>query len=261
MLLFFLYWALSGLSGVLNNLRGSINAASLFFQTMRQRIQNLLKLVPLEILVTAIAFLLSLFTFSFIAHEAVSEKEDAFDNNVIHFFAAHSSPSFIKAMEWITFLGSSTFLLPAYVVLIIVLIRKKNYAYAIDTAIIAISSTAMMFAIKQFFHRQRPELPVIKGVSGYSFPSGHSLSSFIFCAILIYFVHNNILPTARKKLVIFFLVLCPLIIGLSRVALNVHYATDVIGGFCFAAMWVILAFMILKKIRKKISYDNTAPLS
>ena len=151
---------------------------------MKKRLQHLLKLVPLQILLAGLVFLLSLFTVSLIIHEAVYEKEDAFDNEVIRFFAAHASPAVIKVMERITFFGSSTFLLPAYLVVIGWLIVKKELQYAVDIAVIGITSTAMMFGLKQFFHRHRPELPIIKGISGYSFPSGHALSSFIFCMIL-----------------------------------------------------------------------------
>lgn len=218
---------------------------------MQKRIQRLLKIAPLEVLITAIVFLLALFTFSLIVHEAVFEKEDAFDNSVIRYFSSHASPGFISLMEKITFFGSSSFLLPAYLVLIIWYIVKKNYPYAFDIAVIGITSTAMMFGLKQIFHRHRPELPIIKSISGYSFPSGHSLSSFIFSTILLYLVWNSTFSPLKKYILVVLLLLFPLLIGLSRVVLNVHYATDVIGGFCLAIAWVILSFFILKRIRRK----------
>lgn len=227
---------------------------------MQKKEQRLLKLVPLEILITSVVFLLALFTFSFIVHEAVYEKEDVFDMAVIHFFSTHSSPSFISLMERITFLGSSDFLLPAYLLLIAWYSIKKKYQYAADIAVIGISSTAMMFGLKQFFHRHRPDLPIIKAI-GYSFPSGHSLSSLIFCIILIYLVWNGNIARPWKYLLIFLLFLYPLAIGLSRIVLNVHYATDVIGGFCLAIVWVTICFFLLKKIGKKQLPANTDPAS
>jgi membrane-associated phospholipid phosphatase len=217
---------------------------------MKKRVQHLLKLIPLELLVLAIVFLLCLFIFSFIVHEAVYEREDIFDNNVIHFFSVHSSPALIEAMKRITFFGSTTFLFPAYIVLIAWQLFKKRPAHSIDIAVIAISSTAMMFVLKQFFHRHRPQIPIIKGISGYSFPSGHALSSFIFCSILMYLVWEGTLATWQKYLIVLFLLLCSFAIGCSRVILNVHYATDVIGGFCLGIAWVILSFVMIKKIRK-----------
>ena len=53
---------------------------------MKKRVQHLLGLVTLEIMVTAIVFLLALFTFSFIVHEAVYEREN---NGRNHYFQGH----------------------------------------------------------------------------------------------------------------------------------------------------------------------------
>ncbi len=218
---------------------------------MKKIQKKILQLVPMEILVTAIVFLVSLFTFSWIVHEAVYEQEYIFDSRVIQYFSTHSSPPFIKAMQNITFLGSTSFLLPAYLILIAFLIFNKRTQHAIDIAVLAISSTAMMFALKAFFKRDRPEMPIIKGVSGYSFPSGHSLSSFIFCTVLILLVWKSHLSPAVKYVLMTLFLLLALSIGLSRIVLNVHYATDVIGGICLGIIWVILSFAILQKIRKK----------
>jgi len=226
---------------------------------MKKKTQRIWQLLSLEFIIIAGVFLLALFSFSLIIHEALYDREDVFDNNVIHFFAIHSSPALIAAMKKITFFGSTTFLFPAYIVLIGWYLIKKKFNYAIDIAIIGISSTAMMFALKQFFHRHRPQLPIIKGISGYSFPSGHSLSSFVFCTILIYLVWKGMMQQGYKYVLTVLLLLCPLAIGLSRVILNVHYATDVIGGFCLAIVWVILSFIILQKIRKRtLSAANEA---
>lgn len=225
---------------------------------MKKKTQRLLQLVSLEFFLIAVIFLLALFTFSIIVHEALFEHEDVFDANVIRYFSVHSSASLVAVMKKITFFGSTTFLFPAYILLIGWYIIKKKYNYATDIAVIAVSSTAMMFALKQFFHRHRPQLPILKGISGYSFPSGHSLSSFVFCTILIYLVAKSSVARGYKFILIFLLALCPLAIGLSRVILNVHYATDVIGGFCMAIVWVILSFFLLQRIRKKKLPPQTA---
>lgn len=218
---------------------------------MKKRLENLLKLVPLQLLVISAVFLLCLFIFSFIVYEAVYQQADIFDDAVIRFFSRHASPAFILLMERITFFGSSTFLLPAYVLLVGWHLAKRKFQYAFDIAMIAISSEAMLFSLKLFFHRHRPAMPILKDITGYSFPSGHSFSSFVFCIILIYLVWKGTLLPIQKFILISLLAMCPLLIGLSRVVLNVHYATDVIGGFCMAIMWVLLSFTILQKTRRK----------
>ena len=215
---------------------------------MQTQKEKLVKQISLKILAVAGLFLLSLFVFAYIADEAVLEHEDVFDNNVHAFFLAHSTPGFIQLMRDFTFLGSSYFLLPAYIVLILFFVIKKRYRYAIDISIIALSSFFLMQLLKQVFHRKRPDLPIIKGITSFSFPSGHSLSSFIFCSIVAYLVCNSAIRTIYKAMLTILLLLLAVTIGISRVVLNVHYATDVIAGFCLGVMWVILSFWIIRKI-------------
>ena len=228
---------------------------------MQKKNINLLKLAPLELLVAAVLFMASVFAFSFIVHEALFEREDEFDLKVIHYFSAHSWPSLITWMERVTFFGSSTFLLPAYLVLTGFYLFKKNYRYVSDIAVIGISSTAIMFALKKIFHRHRPDMPILKGISGYSFPSGHSLSSFIFATILLYLLwQESRLPKGWKFILTAIFVLYPIIVGLSRIILNVHYATDVIGGFCLGTAWVIAIFFLMKKIRQLFEAKRHEPI-
>lgn len=228
---------------------------------MKGRIRKIIQQVPAEIMVTGIVFLLALFALSFIIHEAVYKREDAFDNSVINFFTVNASPVLIKSMKRVTFFGSTTFLFPAYIVLIVRRITLKDYQTAVEIAVVALSSTAMMFMLKTFFHRQRPQLPIIRGISGYSFPSGHALSSFIFCAILVHLVWKEDGPALKKYFSAVLLLTGALLIGLSRVILNVHYATDVIGGFCLGIIWVIITFAILKKFRLNSTEPDTTPVS
>jgi membrane-associated phospholipid phosphatase len=225
---------------------------------MKKKIATILKKVPLELLTVALLFLISLFLFSFIVQEAVYGKEDFFDQQSIRFFAAHSSDATIAFMKRITFFGSSTFLLPAYIVLIIRYLLKKDVQNAVEIGVIGASSTLVMFGLKEFFRRQRPEMPIIKGISGYSFPSGHALSSFIFFTILAHLVWQENLPAPVKYLLTVCCMLCAVLIGVSRLVLNVHYATDVIGGLCLGIIWVIVSFAVLKRFRKSNGNNGSA---
>ncbi len=196
-------------------------------------------------------FLTSLFIFIYIADENVLEKEIAFDTRVMAFVAAHTTALLKQIMLIITFFGSSQFLLPIYILLVLFFIIKKNKAYAVDIAIVAISSTAIMYLLKQLFKRHRPLLPVFETTDGYSFPSGHTFSSFIFCSILAYLIWTSSAKLVWKYVAIVSLFLSSVTIGLSRIILNVHFATDVIAAFCLGIVCILLAFWVIKKLRKK----------
>jgi membrane-associated phospholipid phosphatase len=215
-----------------------------------KKIITLVKEVSSGVFVVTLLFAASLLVFAYIADENVIEKNNQFDNAVIAYVIAHTSPLLIKVMLAVTFFGSSQFLLPAYILLIALLIWKNKKAIATDISIIAISSTLVMFLLKVYFKRHRPSSTLVKTIVGYSFPSGHSVSSFIFCSILAYLLWKTNISSFKKYTLSLLLLLCTIAIGLSRVILMVHFATDVIAGFCFGIAWVLSSFWAIKKIRK-----------
>lgn len=194
-----------------------------------------------RLVIMAILLMGALFIFIFLVHESVLEKEDVFDSKVIVFFSRFNSSIFIKAMKVFTFVGSSYFLLPAYAVLVSYFLIKKNKSYSINIALMGIASTAVVHGLKLVFHRHRPEISLIPAIETYSFPSGHTVSSFIFCAILGWLVWQGKLKPLYKYLIVTLLFLCTLTVGISRIVLGAHYPSDVLAGFCLGSAWIICA--------------------
>jgi undecaprenyl-diphosphatase len=87
--------------------------------------------------------------------------------------------------------------------------------------------------IKLLVGRHRPELlePVARA-AGYSFPSGHALNSAlaagVFLLVLLPFVHDR---RWLRVLLWTMVILIPLITGVCRVGLGVHWASDVLAGW------------------------------
>ncbi|MEO5999572.1 MAG: phosphatase PAP2 family protein [Chitinophagaceae bacterium] len=222
-----------------------------------KKIIGLVQEISSEFLVTTFLLAASLLVFAYIADENVVEKNHQFDTTVMAYVKANTSPLLVKAMLIITFFGSTPFLLPAYILLIASLILKNKKVIAMDVSIIAISSTLAMFLLKAYFKRHRPDSAIVKTIVGYSFPSGHTVSSFVFCSILAYLLWKTNISSFKKYITIIFLLLCTIAIGLSRIILMVHFATDVIAAFCFGIAWVLASFWAIKKIRKIYSLRAT----
>lgn len=216
---------------------------------MKDRIRQWLELLSLELVLTIGSLLVAVWLLYLVIPLALQTPLNHFDASVIGYFSAHRSPTLVQWMNYISFLGSSAFLLPAYLVCIGWLTRKKQHRSAIEMAIVGVSSTVVMFSLKQFFERHRPADPVITGVGGFSFPSGHALSGFIFCTLIGEMIYRQPWKRSTKAIFIVILALVSLLIALSRVVLNVHYATDVIGGICLGCIWVIICFSLFRKIR------------
>ncbi|MGI8951596.1 MAG: phosphatase PAP2 family protein [Chitinophagaceae bacterium] len=207
---------------------------------------KLLQQLTLKTILIICLFICCIILFSYIADEAVYEREDVFDANIITFVTSHSTNALIKIMRVFTFFGSTKFLLPVYIIIVIYFLIKKKYRYSIAITTIALGGTALMQLFKLFFHRKRPELSLIKALKTYSFPSGHAFSSLIFCSILIYLLWQKNLAPIWKWLSATILFFFSLMIGISRIVLEAHFATDVIAGYCLAIAWLILSFWVLR---------------
>jgi undecaprenyl-diphosphatase len=94
-------------------------------------------------------------------------------------------------------------------------------------------------SLKILFHRPRPEpffglLPP----GDYSFPSGHSLCSFCFYAMIAALFWTRIRSRTARVGVVAVTGVVIVTVGLSRVYLGVHYPTDVLGAWAIGLCWV-----------------------
>jgi membrane-associated phospholipid phosphatase len=205
--------------------------------------------LSIKLVLISLLFIAALFIFGYVADEVVLEKEDIFDSRVFHFLAQFATPAFIKVAHAITFFGSTYFFFPAYTLLVLYFLFRRKPAYALDIALVGVSSTLMMTFLKKIFHRQRPDHPIFKALTNYSFPSGHALSSFIFCSVLIYIVWHGRLSKAWKWTLSILLFLFAISIGISRIILRYHYASDVLAGMCLGFAWAMFSLWLLRKFR------------
>jgi membrane-associated phospholipid phosphatase len=89
-------------------------------------------------------------------------------------------------------------------------------------------------------------------LTNYSFPSGHALSSFIFCSLLARLAWKSNWSPLMKWVVTVCLLSFSLSIGISRIVLRYHYASDVLAGFCLAFAWVLFSFWLQNKFKRKL---------
>ncbi len=207
--------------------------------------------ISIWFILVCLLFTGAIFLFSYIADEMVLEKEAGFDTAVFSFLHQHATPALVRAAHTITFFGSQSFLLPAYIILIALFFLQRKFAMGIDILLVGASSTLLMVGLKHLFRRQRPDHPIFSALTSYSFPSGHALSSFIFCSVLVYIVWNSRWAHAYKWLLCVVLVLFALAIGISRIILRYHYPSDVLAGVVLGFVWALTSLWLLKKLRHR----------
>jgi undecaprenyl-diphosphatase len=214
-----------------------------------KKIYAAIALLSIEIIIVTGVFSAALFAFISIANMIFKEKKQDFDQHAFNFLAKNISDANTDVMQVFTFLGTHTFLIPANLALIAwFLFIKKHRWYSIKVPVVAISSLLLMFFLKMIFHRDRPLTPLLKAAQGYSFPSGHATMSITFYGLIIFLVWQNVKNLFIKWILTILLVLLIIFIGTSRVYLRVHYASDVLAGFCIGLMWLFISLWILKRI-------------
>jgi undecaprenyl-diphosphatase len=129
--------------------------------------------------------------------------------------------------------------------------KQQKKKEAILIGVVALISVLSIFLLKDLFHRHRPPSPLIPGVNGYSFPSGHSLSGFTFSGIMIYLISKSTIQPYKKWIYAILLFLFAVLIGMSRIYLRVHYPSDVIGGLLVTTVWLALTFMAILNVEKR----------
>lgn len=137
----------------------------------------------------------------------------------------------------ITNLGGAYFLC-AVCILSIFVIKNKKIAYAIPINLIL--SFVLNFVFKNLIERPRPIGYRLIEESGYSFPSGHSMVNTAFYGLIIYFIWKYVENKKLKYILCALLSSLIFLIGLTRIYLGVHYASDVISGFIISIMHLIV---------------------
>ncbi|WP_187445855.1 phosphatase PAP2 family protein [Bacillus infantis] len=152
-------------------------------------------------------------------------------------FSASSYPLF----EFFTWFGDKQGIgLAALIVLAWLWFKKRDYlGMAVLVIAVALGNEASK-RLKELFGRERPELEHITEVNSLSFPSGHAMVGGILYLLTAYFVIKELKSAGARVMAAAAFALWILLIGISRIVLQVHYPTDVAGGYAFAFIWVYI---------------------
>jgi undecaprenyl-diphosphatase len=218
-------------------------------QSTWKRFWASLALLTVDVAIILILFFVSLIGFVWIAKYVFLDDRTAFDDAVFNFLQSWVSDINTNVMNAFTLLGKVEFLIPAHIVLTLwFLFVRKHRWYSIKVPVIGISSGLVMVGLKNLFGRERPLIPLLEPAGGLSFPSGHALCSMTFYGLIIYFLWHRIKHPFWKWASAFLLSIIIIIIGISRVYLRVHHASDVLAGFALGIVWLVVALKVLNRI-------------
>jgi undecaprenyl-diphosphatase len=148
-------------------------------------------------------FIASLFVFVIIYLMVFVVRYKWIDDWVLASVNQTANTTITQFMRFITFYGNHSFLVPANLLMIVVLLYYKQKKWATANAIAALAGVGLMSMLKKILARPRPSHPLVEGISNFSFPSGHAMMSLLFYGMLILLCLQFLNNKAYKTVAIF----------------------------------------------------------
>ena len=137
------------------------------------------------------------------------------------------------------------------ILLSVFLLRRYCKKFALFFSMTILVDALVLLVLKEIIMRPRP-LNGIISKTDFSFPSGHTADAVVFFGFLTYLIMHKSESRAIKGITISISSFMILLIGFSRIYLNAHWLTDVIGGFALG-LFILTGSILLKEYTGKLS--------
>jgi undecaprenyl-diphosphatase len=186
----------------------------------------------------------------------------AFDEPVTRFVQGLGLP--IDVWTGITSLGGGAVLFPVGLALGLAALATGRLRLTLVVAVVLLGGVLFTEATKVAVARPRPPWDHLVAVRGLSFPSGHTLNSAATYGLLAVVVwRTSRFPLIVRRLAVIAGLVLPFAVGVSRVALGVHYPSDVLGGWsgglAFVAGGAVLIGVLRAMERPRLGVRATRP--
>ncbi|PAD20489.1 hypothetical protein CHH69_09065 [Terribacillus saccharophilus] len=158
--------------------------------------------------------------------------------------------------RWITELGSSIVLsVLTFIFGLFLALRKKNLIGAGIVFTAAAFGYQFNFLIKQLVERERPTILALVDGEGFSFPSGHSMVSLVTYGIILYFMWGY-MKSSKRYIAALTAAFIVVLIGFSRYVLRVHYLTDVLAGYAYGIIFLVIWILLYKWLQSRLEKNE-----
>lgn len=176
------------------------------------------------------------------------------EHQILSAVAGASHPSLNVFFNWATLLGDFNVLCPVVVISALILLYKHQFEIASVLCVGFFGAALSTLLLKMVFHRPRPDLfdsalqylPV-----NAAFPSGHATHATAIALFLIWLAYRR-----RRYFLSVAASVIATLVAISRLYLQVHWPTDVLGGLAVSLFWVSFATLINDLFRKKCGQNG-----
>jgi len=148
-------------------------------------------------------------------------------------------PAFAMIMKTMSTAGSAPVYLTVFALVVAWLLYRRDSRPAAFAVVTVAGSAVLNAVVKRAVQRARPVVAdPLTTATGLSFPSGHAQSAVVTYATLL-LLFWSAMRAVWRRLAVTVAAVMVLGIGLSRVALSVHYVSDVFAGYVLGVAWVV----------------------
>jgi undecaprenyl-diphosphatase len=190
-----------------------------------------------------------LVVFCILAFFASLSEYFAFDLEVTRELQAETPAWLGWALAGISWFGYAAQSVATVTVTVILLSLLGLRWESVSALFASVCSGGLNYLIKIAIRRPRPSadlVEVISALNSYSFPSGHVMFYITFFGFLLFLAFLLLKNSARRNLLLVLLAIPVFTVGLSRMYLGEHWASDVIGGYLLGSLTLILTIQFYR---------------
>ena len=184
----------------------------------------------------------------------VKDCTAGFDDPVRAWFYSLRGPAITGVAIVITTLANKYVIIGLCLLLLI--LPQTRMTFGIPLSVGALVTMLMNSLIKHLVERPRPEVVHLVTEHGFSFPSGHSITSMFFYGLAIWLVWRYVDNQTAKWILTVLLAIPMFLVGPTRIYLGVHFPTDVLGAWCLGFAAIVLFIEIVCIYDKKTALKS-----
>ena len=230
-------------------------------------LRRMLRIARTEIAAVTALFIVALgvLTFLELARDVAGTDGQAFDQAVLGWMQPVAGdprgPWWLKeaAADLTSLGGISVLTLFAVVAIAFLLIQHKRLSALLLVLGLA-GGVGLSEGLKALFERARPPaaFQAVETLNA-SFPSGHALLATVFYLTLGVMLTRAFPRAHLKAFVLGSAMTVALLIGLTRVYLGAHWASDVFAGWCAGAAWAMALWLVAYAVGRRQAVSDKGP--